>query len=137
MTAEDIPEDVRQLLRDHVTSFERLEVLLLLEAAPEQIFDIVTVCERVRMPEDIIGAALDALAAGQLIEKVPTAPHPTYRFAPGSPLRTAVHALTLSYDERRAAIMSIMSTNAIERLRSSTIRTFSDSFLLRKRKPDG
>lgn len=134
---EAISAEVRELLRDPVTSFERLEVLLLLQGAPEHPFDAATVSSRVRMPQDTVIAALEALAERQLIDKVQTSTPPTYRFVPTAPHAEAVRALAHAYDEQRAAVMSIMNTNAIERLRSSTIRTFADSFLLRRKKPDG
>ncbi|MBX5459584.1 MAG: hypothetical protein IRZ28_00700 [Steroidobacteraceae bacterium] len=138
MSPEDLPRGVRELLRDHVTSFERLEVLLLFHRQPLQDWSIDSVSQQARLSPELAAASLEGLAASQLIRQVASSPERVYRFAPASAaLAQAVDALSVAYEERRAAVMSFMSTTAIERLRSQTMRAFADSFVFGKKNRNG
>ena len=93
MIGGDVPADVRELLRQHVRSFETLEVLLVLHGSPHE-----------RWRADSLAERTGALA----------------------------HAC----EQQRAELMSVMSTHAIERLRSGAMRAFADSFVFGQKKPD-
>ncbi|HEU4624276.1 MAG TPA: hypothetical protein VFS52_05910 [Steroidobacteraceae bacterium] len=137
MTNEQLPESVLALLRDHVTSFEQLEVLLLLQAHPHDHWTAATAGERTRMPVDLVESALAGLAGGGLVEQVRENP-PAYCFAPrDNRSRQAAADLAVAYRDRHALVMSTLSMNAIERIRSGTLRAFSDAFLLRRKDEDG
>ena len=47
-----------------------------------------------------------------------------------------IEALARVYEERRLDVIKRMTANAIERVRTAAIRTFSDAFLLRRKKDD-
>jgi hypothetical protein len=137
MTSDQLPESVLTLLRDHVTSFEQLEVLLLLQAHPHDDWTAAAVSERTRIPTDLVDHALAGFSGGGLIEQVREAP-PAYCFAPReNRLRQAAADLAAAYRDRHALVMSTLSMNAIERIRSGTLRAFSDAFLLRRKDDDG
>jgi hypothetical protein len=138
MSAEDLPGNVRDLLRDHVTSFERLELLLFFHRQPLQDWDLTTVCAQTRIAPDLAEASLPSLVSSQLIRPVAGPPSPLYRFAPATAdLAQAVDALANAFEHRRAALMSFMSAMAIERLRSQTMRAFADSFVFGKKNRNG
>jgi hypothetical protein len=130
-----LPDDVRLLLRDHLTSFECLELLLVLHrrAAPASAESL---SRDTGLAIELALPALAALESSQLIRRADTQP-PTFRFAPATAAvaRTVDHLERL-YRDQRAAVMSEMSVNAIARIRSGTLRAFSDAFLFGKKKED-
>jgi hypothetical protein len=134
-----LPDNVRNLLRDHLTSFECLELLLLLHRSAGEPAPVAALVRQTGIAADLVPTALAALEASQLIRRKPTEPVAFY-FAPAThDLTRAVDDLQRLYGEQRAAIMSEMSINAIGRIRSGTLRAFADAFVLgsRKRDPDG
>jgi hypothetical protein len=112
-----IPDPVRLLLRDQLTSFERLAVVLLLhKRAPDEL-SAQTIADQLQMRSDLVTEALTGLAGGGLVE-AGTLPQ-AWRFAPTAVhLSDAVSALRKAYCEQRAAIAGQLSLNAIERIRS-------------------
>jgi hypothetical protein len=134
MVGDPLPEAVCTLLREHLTSFERLEIMLLLHKHPYEAWTVHAVSESTRIAMELTREALTGLTASGLIESVPGA-GPAFRFGPREPaLRQAVEQLALTYRERHAAVMNLMSVHAIERIRSGSIRAFADSFIVAKRK---
>jgi predicted transcriptional regulator len=130
----ELDAEVRLLLLERVASYEQLEALLLLRLGTTQSFEVPEVAARLRIDEASVATAMEALAANGLLEKS-AAPRASYRYAPADALTGGVvDRLARLYDEQRLDIIRQMSTNAIERLRSSAARTFADAFLLRGRK---
>jgi hypothetical protein len=137
MTSERLPDSVQLLLRDHVTTFEQLEILVILQAHPHDHWTGAAVGERARIPADLADRALAEFSGSGLVEQVRENPA-TYCFAPRTAnLRQAAADLAIAYRDQRALVMSTMSVNAIERIRSGTLRAFSDAFLLRRKDGDG
>ena len=130
------------LLRESITSFEMLEIFLLMRAEPDLSWTVHSVASRLRMPDDIVARALQSLRAARLVQ---SAPSPSagqsvdqYRYGPQDPeLIAAADELARDFAERRAAVLSTMSTYAIERLRSGALTAFADAFLLGSKKKDG
>jgi len=137
MTTDPIPQAVLALLRERVTSFEHLEVLMLLHAHPHEDWTVVAVSERTRIAAELAGQVLQELESNDLIRRT-TRNHTLFRFGPRLPeSMDAVEALARLYREQRALVMSTMSVQAIERIRSATMRAFADSFVLKRRNDDG
>ena len=131
-------EKTRALLRDSITSFEMLEIFLLLRAAPNMSWTVRTVADRVRVPEDIVARALESLRAVGLVLAGPPLAAGEYRHGPATAaLVAASEELAADFAERRAAVLSTMSTNAIERLRSGALSAFADAFVLGSKRKDG
>jgi hypothetical protein len=123
-----LPENVRVLLRDHLTSFECLELLLILHGRAEPT-STEALARQSGVAMELLMPALAALESSQLVRRGPTEP-PTFRFGPATAEMTrAVDDLERLYRDQRAAVMSEMSINAINRIRSGTLRVFSDAFL--------
>jgi hypothetical protein len=137
MAGDAFPAPVQALLREQLTSFERLEIVLLLRQQPDLEWTVAAVSEQTRIPEELARDALIGLESGQLLQRT-GASVPAYRFNPQpAALADAVAALAVLYRDQHAAVMSVMSMNAIERIRSGTMRAFADSFILGKRNRDG
>jgi hypothetical protein len=136
--SDEISEAVKALLREHVTSFEKLELLLLLSGEPQQAWTIASLSSRVRVLEDLIVEALDALQRSRLVTSAVECGQRVARYAPATAeLANAARELFRIFPEQRAAIIVFMNANAIERVRSGAIRTFADAFIIRKEGKDG
>jgi hypothetical protein len=134
-TAEPFSEPVRQLLREVMTTFERLEMLLLLHEKAPAALDARTIGELSRIHPDLIPEALQGLTDHGLLAR---AGETSFRYSPATPALAAVaDELVVAYRDQGAAVLSAMSIDAIERIRSGPVRAFADSFVLGKRKPDG
>jgi len=48
----------------------------------------------------------------------------------------AFQTLMVTYDDDRGAVLAMLSTIAMERIRSMTARAFADAFVLRKKRGD-
>lgn len=135
--ADQLPQAVLLLLHERITTFEQLEIMLLLRAHPEKEWNAPTLSATTGIPIELTHESLMKLAAGGLLEPSGSGPI-AFRFRPRQPdIGEAIDALALAYHEQRALVMSTMSMNAIERIRSGTIRAFADSFVLGKKKDDG
>jgi class 3 adenylate cyclase len=137
MAADDIPGDVERLLFEALESYEQLEALLLLVEEPHLRRGADDVAAKLGMPEEAAREALDHLRERGLAVASATGDRVLYGYGAPSPDRdAAIRALARIYRERPAEIAKRMTANAIERLRTSAIRTFSDAFLLRGSKKD-
>jgi hypothetical protein len=136
MSAETFSDTLRALLREHLTSFEQLEIILLLRVPPVHDWTVSAMSDQLRMPRELAEAALAGLVSGGLVRCDPTGAH--FRFAPATPaLAQAVEDLATAYADRSAAVLSEMSINAIARIRSGPMRAFADSFIFGKKTPNG
>jgi hypothetical protein len=134
VSPEPFSGSVRQLLKEIMTSFERLEVLLFLRKRAPDAFTAATIAQSLHIQPDLAAEAADGLAdQGLLVLKAGS-----FRFAPRTPaLQCAVEELAAAYRDHSAAVLSTMSINAIERIRSGPMKAFADSFVFGKRKNDG
>jgi hypothetical protein len=136
--ADDLPEDVRTLLNEHIESYEQLEVLLLVRRARYEEWTVAGLAARLHVREELIGAALEGLEAAGLVAATSAAPVPRFAFRPrSSGLDAAAGRLDREYAERPIRIIQLMSANAIERLRTAALHTFADAFVLKKDGKDG
>jgi hypothetical protein len=127
--------EIIRLLFDQVTSFEALEALLLLHRMPACALSASEVAGVVRLDAAATTAALTDLAALGLLTLEKNAKPHTYRYAPDNAQTAAtVDRLARLYAERPVEVIKQMSANAIERLRYSAARAFSDAFIFRGRK---
>lgn len=135
---DELGDKTRTLLRDFITSFEMLEIFLLLHANAAHDWSAAEVTARVRIADELVARALESLRARHLIRGSPPLPPGRFQYAPGNrDLADAADELARDFAERRAAVLSTMSTNAIERLRSGALNAFADAFILGSKRKDG
>lgn len=138
---DELGEKTRALLREFITSFEMLEIFLLMRAQADLSWTVKSVAGRVNVSDDLVARALQSLQHSGLIQLVAGALGEylgEYRYGPGTPaLVSAADELANDYTQRRAAVLSTMSTNAIERLRSGALSAFADAFVLGSKRKDG
>jgi hypothetical protein len=138
---EDVTEDVRQLLRDHVEVYEELETLLLLHGRRDRIWDVDAVADALKIPTANAAAALERLRGCGLAEHVAVegveagGRRTGFRLSARRPgLADTVARLAACYEDQRHVIIRLMNANAIERIRTSAMRAFADSFVVGKKK---
>jgi len=130
----DLPEDVHGLLREHIETYEQLEVLLLLRRERHEKWTAAALAARLQVRAELIATALAGLERAGLVVVggEASAPHFTYRPATAG-LDAAADRLDREYRERPIRIIQLMSANAIERVRTSALQTFADAFVLKKK----
>jgi hypothetical protein len=123
-------------LREHVSSFEELETLLLLARAPHRPWSVRELVAALKLSEDKLLVALEGLLApGNLVEVASTtSPTTVYRYAPAPALQPLLEQLRVAYDEERVLILKIMTSNALERVRSAAVHRLADAFRLQRDK---
>jgi hypothetical protein len=132
MDDSDLPSDVQLFLRDHIDSLEQLEILLLFQRC-EQIWSAPGVAEELSIGASAAEEALRALCERGLLG-IATEPS-QFRYAPSSPaLAAVVKHLAEIHADQRAALMKVLTANAIQRLRAGAVVMFSNPFLGRREK---
>lgn len=129
--------DVCAFLRDYIDSYECLEVLLLLRR--ERIsWTAEALSTRLNTRAPLIDDAIASLVRSRLVIANDQKALTSYIYAAEDSAEDAVvGSLERVYREEPIKIMQLMSTNAIERLRTGALRTFADAFILRKGKDRG
>ena len=133
---DDLPEDVRALLHQHIESYEQLETLLLLRRERYEQWTGEGLAARLRVRAELIETAVAGLEASGLVERAGAAPTRFAYRAADTGLDAAVGRLEREYAERPILIIQLMSANAIERLRTAALHTFADAFVLKKKDKD-
>lgn len=125
--------DVRQFLFENVATYDELEVLLLLQRRPEVDWTVTTVAQALGLLADACQVALENLAAHGLL-CLGENPR-TFRYAPASKeLGEAAERLQRANGEDRFAIVQLMTTNAMERVRAAALDTLGGALHLRDAK---
>jgi DNA-binding MarR family transcriptional regulator len=131
---DDGSQKIREFLREFVSSYEELEVLVLL-ARKERPWSDAELADSLSSTLDAISPALESLVKSGLVDGRGAAGQRRYQYAPATEaLRERVAELDEAYRERRLTIVQIMSANAVERMRGAAIRRFADSFRLERPK---
>lgn len=134
---DELPEDVRALLQEHIESYEQLELLLLLRRERYEEWTIAGLAARLHVREELIRAALERLKAAGLVATAGATPTPRFAYRPASSgLDAAAGRLDREYAERPIRIIQLMSANAIDRVRTAALHTFADAFVLQKKDTD-
>jgi hypothetical protein len=134
---DDLAEDVRALLHEHIESYEQLEVLLLLRRERHEDWTVATLAARLHIREELIASALRGLRIGGLAVATGAASEPRFAYRPASSgIDEAAGRLEREYAERPIRIIQLMSANAIDRVRSAALHTFADAFVLKKKDTD-
>ena len=133
---ESLSAQVRAFLRDHIESYEQLEILFILRGQPGAHWSVQQLAERLQLPPDTIEDALQGLArAGGINERA--RPEEAVRYFPRTAEQAAtIDSLATAYQVNPLAVIKLMSANAIERVRTAAIHTFADAFVI-GRKKDG
>lgn len=124
-----LPENVRRLIAEHITSVEQLEVLLLLARSDGRRWTPEAVSEELRTSVTSARARLGDLERRGFLSSTAEG----CRFEPSVPqAREAVEALAATYAERRYTVIDLIFSKPIDNL-----RVYANAFRFRKDDPDG
>jgi len=108
----DIPHDVQEFLRHHISSAAQLEILLFLTGQPEkQWYTAATISDELRSEQTLVTELLVNLHTAGLLAIQSRASDRTtcYRFAPRNALlRSQVAALATLYRQRRYTVLAFL-----------------------------
>jgi hypothetical protein len=127
-----LPASLQAFLYDCIENYEQLELLVFLHGDATRWWTAGECATQLGIPESLVAIALDDLVGRQLAERRPETVA-CYRYAPGSlELDYKSNLLARHYQQNRFEIVKLMSANAIERLRTSALRTFAEAFVIRR-----
>ena len=130
MARGDLPDNVRSLVADCLSSITQLDLLLLLHGSPERSFGAAELSRSLRVPERFVtGQLVDLTAAGVVAAE--DADPPSWRFAAGGARARDVRDLAEAVERRKRAVHSLILSGP-----SDDVQLFSDAFRLRKREKD-
>jgi hypothetical protein len=126
-------QDLRQFLLENVATYDELEALLLLQRQPALAWESNAAARELGLPVRQCEAALENLAARGLLA---LGGNPiTFRYAPASnELAEATEQLQRAYRKDRFAIVQLMTTNAMDRMRAAALDRLGGALQLRDSK---
>jgi len=131
----DSDRDVQRFLLENLESHEQLRSLLLIAKAPDRDWTAQQVADALKLPPASAHDVLQHLSRRSLLKGRGAVDEMLFTYVPEQ--AAVVQRLDQICGDEPHVVMKWMNANALERVRSSAIKTFADAFLLRKKKPDG
>jgi sugar-specific transcriptional regulator TrmB len=128
MSDERVPREIAELLRERVESYEELETLVLFGRGAIESLTAARLADELGIPVPAALESLQRLEVVGLLERVAGAPD---TFCAVLAERGLLARLAAVHRDDRIQLMTLMTNNALERLRTSALRAFSSAFLLR------
>jgi hypothetical protein len=126
-----LSEAAQQFLWERIEDYAQFDMLLLLHRHATRVWTIEATIPELKLPHAEAVAALDHLTKHRLLERCAGEVH-GYRYSPtDTALEACVQELALAWEENRLAIISLMNSHALSRIRNAALRTFSNAFRLR------
>jgi hypothetical protein len=122
-----IPEEVRRLVAERISTAEMLEIVLLLAGSPERAWTADEISRQVFTVPAAAIASLEGLVERGLAAS-DSASNPAYRYTPATEeLRRQVAALAEAYRASRVAVIQLVFARPADPLRS-----FANAFRMRR-----
>jgi hypothetical protein len=129
-------DQLRWFLFEHVEDLEELEILACLRAR-SQGATLTVIANEIRFPLPTVLPVLERLVARGIVSCTALEPA-EYRFeAPDAETRQQFERVFEVYRADPSAVMKLMTSNAIDRVRTAAMRTFADGFRLKGPKSHG
>ena len=127
MSDNGIRDDIGAFIAEYIDSIVQLELLLLLQRRPEEIWTPEAVARELRVDPRWTMTELSRLTARGLVSTSGAEP-PEYRYAPGTPeLQRSIADLIELYGKSRVSVINLIYSRP-----GDAIRSFADAFRLRK-----
>jgi predicted ArsR family transcriptional regulator len=128
-----LPSELHAFVLDHVESFEQLEILVLLLRDRARAWTDAETAAELRLDPSSARASLEELERHGLAARGEQAQaRPAWCFRARDPALDALATrLARAYAEQRVAVVELMAACAVERIRTSALRTFAEAFRLR------
>ena len=131
-----LPRDLDDFLRRGIDSYEHLAILLLLRRERNRDWSQGELAGALGIDAGLAHSAAVSLCDRQLLQVTADDSSSRYRYAASGASDALVERLGLEFSHNPARLMRLLSAHAIERVRTSAIRAFADSFVLKKKDPD-
>jgi hypothetical protein len=127
--------EVSAFLRDHIESHEELEILLLIHRQLDREWTVAAVATELGMAPALATEAAESLRRKNLLSATGTEPGVSFTASQQSSETTdSLRRLIEAYQQHRFEIVALLGTHAIDRLRTRALKTFSDSFVIGRKK---
>jgi hypothetical protein len=124
-------DELGQFLFEHVETHEQLQALLWLHKSRAESHSIECISAALHMPASVVSEAVHRLCGSELVR----AERSGFRCAPETAsLRSSVDQLATAYAENWSAVLQLLSSNAIRRIRTSVMGEFADAFVIKGKK---
>jgi hypothetical protein len=135
--SEEIHENVRTLLFEHIETHEQLATVLLLRNDRQLSWTNRALAAELKIPTSLAEETLQHLVQhGLLVCADPASLQ--YKYAPGTPeLGERVDHLAEAYQTHWIEILKLLSENAIVRVRTTVMGAFADAFVVPSKKEPG
>lgn len=128
-----LPEDVRELL-ETVDSFEKLELVCRMGSRPTSAWTMPEISDGLGMSPDVLEEPARALIVAGLVARTDDG---RLRLATvNARTAQAIATLTRLYTDEKLLVVRAVTQLAMERIRSTAVRTFADAFVIRRKKPE-
>jgi hypothetical protein len=128
----DLPDAVVELLATRIDSFEKLDVVIALHAAPGATMTVHDLCSALKLPRDVVRQAAVELRGNTLVEL--TARGEVRLLLDRD--RVALSELVRLHAEDRFSVAKALGDLAVERIRNLASQTLVSGFVPRKSDPD-
>ncbi len=123
MAQREFSFEFRTFVNKNITSVEQIEVLLILRANPDRVWNVEEMSSILRSSAQSIRTRLDSLTARKLAEQVPPG---GFRYAASGRLNDMVEMLAAEYASRRFSVIELVFT------RPDAARLFADAFRIKE-----
>jgi DNA-binding IclR family transcriptional regulator len=132
MSSLQLDDGQRTLLVTKLDSYEKLEVMRALRGTGRSMSRSELEAAS-RLSSDAVDDALPSLERSKLVEHDPVDHRIRVGAASADP---CFAALMQTYDEDRAAVLAVLSSAVMQRLRNMAAQAFADAFVIRKKRGD-
>jgi hypothetical protein len=126
-----LPDGLNELLTNRVDSFEKLEIIIALHAAPRTTMTIEELCRTLNLSREDVREATAELRVASLVTM--SSGGEVQLLPPTSRDHAAVAKLVQTYQEDRLGVVKAMGEIAVNRIRGMTARAFADAFIIRRK----
>ena len=130
-----LPGGIDELLTNRIDSFEKLELVVALHAAPRMAMPIDELCRALKLPTAVVRQAALELRSASLVQM--TSSGDVQLLPPTSRDHALVSELVQLYQDERLGVVKAMGEIAVARIRGMASRVFADAFVIRKKPPEG
>ena len=125
-----MPIEIRDFMLERITTYEQLETIFWLATHGGAVVTSRSLETELGISELLIEDALLAMVRAHLVAEVAGKPR-HYAYAPArAELDRKVKALAALYARSRSEVLRVISSNSLDRLRRSAVRTFGDCLRL-------
>jgi hypothetical protein len=130
----ELSTELRDLLSRRVDSFEKVELVMALRAAPHSTLTVEELSTRTRIPRDVVRSMVVELRAANLVERADR--DSVQLVLPSGVDEASIAELEATYASDPIRVMKFLSEIAMNRIRSMASRAFADAFIFGKKKGD-